>query len=189
VKIFTGGASIGIIRGEMSVRRFIAPFGGILVIAGITLATGSSTVSASTAPATSGTETLAGSTTNVNASSLPLTLRGPVATHGTLVLNNSNSTRGVIKTQAGNLDVTHTNPPNTQPKVNMSACTATQVMAGTYKVTGGTGKFSGATGHGDFTTVFKGTFTKTNGQCKLTSNSNPTSGTLTFHASGPLTVG
>lgn len=136
---------------------------------------------------TSGTEVLSGSTANISATSLPLTLSGPVATHGALELNNSNSTQGVIKTAVGDLHVTHNNP-SPPPSVNTSSCTATQVNNGNYKITGGTGKFSGAAGHGNFTISFTGTFPKTNGQCSITQSSNPVSGTTTFHGSGPITV-
>ena len=136
---------------------------------------------------TSGTEVLSGSTANVNATSLPLTLSGPVAAHGTLELSNSSSTEGIIRTAAGDLHVTHNNP-SSPPSVNTSSCTATQVNNGKYRVTGGTGKFSGAAGHGSFTIAFNGAFPKANGQCNITQNSNPVSGTETFHASGPITV-
>jgi hypothetical protein len=136
---------------------------------------------------TSGTLHIFGSTANVNANSLPVTLRGVISTTGSLPVG-GNSTKATITTKDGDLNVSHTNPPTGQPSVNGADCTASDVTAGTFTVLGGTGKFAGATGHGSYTITFNGKFAKTNGQCKITQNSTPTSGTLTFRATGPLTI-
>ncbi len=164
-------------------RRRIATAAGVAlaVLTALTLAAcGSSS--------TTGTQSFSGSTTNLNASTLPLRASGVVNSTGSLALNNSSATKGTIKTAAGDLYVTHNNP-NPPPSLNTSACTATQATKGTYKVTGGTGSFSGATGSGDYTLVFSGKFPLTGGKCVITQNSSPVSGTETFHATGPLTVG
>jgi hypothetical protein len=143
--------------------------------------------SSSSPDPTSGTLHITGSTTAVNAKSLAVTLSGPVNTTGSLPLG-GNGKKATITTKAGDLNVSHTNPPSGQPAVNAADCTATQVMAGTFKVLSGTGKFAGASGHGAYKITFVGKFAKTNGACKITQNSSPTSGVLTFRASGPVTV-
>jgi hypothetical protein len=136
---------------------------------------------------TTGTLTIAGTTTNVNASSLPVTTSGVVSTTGSVPLNTS-SDHIVLKFKDGDLDVTHSAGTMPPPVVNTAKCSASQVNAGTYKVTGGTGSFDGATGHGDFKISFSGVFAKTNGVCKITQSSTPISGSMTFDASGPLTL-
>lgn len=160
----------------------------ITMAAGVALAVLTALVLAACgSSSTTGNQSFNGSTSDLNANSLPLKVSGVVNTTGSLVLNSSSTTKGTIKTNSGDVYVTHNNP-NTAPSVNTSACTATQVTKGTYKVTGGTGSFNGATGSGNYKIVFNGKFALTGGKCVITENSNPVSGTESFNASGPLTV-
>lgn len=147
------------------------------------LAVSAAACSASTV---TGTENLSGTLANSNSTTLPVTATGVVSDHGTLNIGTSGE-KAVFDLNKGHLDVTHTNPA---PTTTMTAnCLATQTMAGTYQVTGGTGSYQGATGHGDYKIVSTEQFTKVNGSCpNPNGNASPTSAALVFHASGPLTT-
>jgi hypothetical protein len=128
---------------------------------------------------------LNGSTTNVTSSAIPITAHGVSDTHGSVKTSGSDS-KGTLHLADGTLDVDHT-AGSGPTHVNKAACSATSVMNGTYKVTGGTGKYKGATGHGDFAITFAGNFSH-NGKCNLSANASPSSGKLSFHATGTWTV-
>jgi hypothetical protein len=164
------------------VYKIIASIIGAIVV--LVAALGLAACSSGT---TTGTQTISGSSTNLSSSTLPVTATGVVSTTGSLPLDTS-SLSIVIKFAAGDLDLTHSKGTMPPPVVNTANCSASQVETGTYTVTGGTGKFSGATGHGDFKISFAGVFPKTSGACTITQSSTPVSGTMAFRASGPLTV-
>jgi hypothetical protein len=148
-------------------------------------------VACSSSSTTTGTQTFAGATSNTNASTIAITGTGVVADHGSLILNNSSSDKAVLQMSDGNLDVTHSkgnNNGNGTTSVDQAKCSVKNVVTGTYSVKGGTGKYAGATGNGNYTISFVGTFALTGGKCQVTQNSNPVSGTEAFHATGPLTV-
>jgi hypothetical protein len=154
-------------------------------IAGVALAAcGSST--------TSGTQVFAGSTTNVSQNAkVPITGSGVVtSTSGTLP--GGSGSKAVLKFNNGTVDVTHSkgnNGGNGTVSMDSAKCTLTDVVTGTYTVTGGTGSYSGATGHGTYKITFLGRYALTGGKCSPTPSANPISGLEVFHASGPLTVG
>ncbi len=50
----------------------------------------------------------------------------------------------------GTVTVYHKPATNNQPKVDKKSCTATYTERGTWKLTDGTGKYKGATGHGQY---------------------------------------
>jgi hypothetical protein len=76
--------------------------------------------------------------------------------------------------------------------VNPKTCAATFNVTGvTYKLSHGTGKYAGISGHGNATLKFTGTLPKlSNGSCNESSSALPVAGTTTttVRASGPATV-
>jgi len=56
----------------------------------------------------------------------------------------------IFKFARGTVTVYHKPTTNNQPKVNEKSCTATFTEKGTWKLTGGTGKYTGATGQGRY---------------------------------------
>ena len=66
---------------------------------------------------------------------------------------------------------------------------ASQTEGGVYTVVGGTGKFSGAKGHGKYKTYFAIVFPRLkNGKCNTSQSAQPVSGKISFLAHGPLSV-
>ena len=152
-----------------------------LAIGGLVAAACSSSAS------TTGTETFAGSSTSVTSNIVPLTASGIVADHGTINLG-GNGTKGTLDLAKGHVDVTHTNP-SPPFSLDKTTCTGTSVASGTYTITGGTGSYAKATGHGTYKVTFTGKFPLVGGKCNPSPNATPTSGLTTFHASGPFTFG
>jgi hypothetical protein len=76
--------------------------------------------------------------------------------------------------------------------VNPKTCAAVFNVTGvTYKLSHGTGRYQGITGHGNATLKFTGTLPKlSNGTCNQSSTALPVAGTTTttVHASGPASV-
>ena len=76
--------------------------------------------------------------------------------------------------------------------VNPKTCAAVFNVTGvTYKLSRGTGRYQGITGHGNATLKFTGTLPKlSNGTCNQSSTALPVAGstTTTVHASGPASV-
>src|SRR5690348_2304833 len=56
----------------------------------------------------------------------------------------------IFKFARGTVTVYHKPSTNNQPKVDEKSCTATYTERGTWKLTDGTGKYKGATGHGQY---------------------------------------
>ena len=56
----------------------------------------------------------------------------------------------IFKFARGTVTVYHKPTTNNQPEIDMKSCTATYTEKGTWKLTGGTGKYKGATGHGRY---------------------------------------
>jgi hypothetical protein len=169
-------------------------------------------------PSVSGTETFSGTVTGSRALAAltspnpnpPLTFpvftwTGPVRTsisNYTLPSGNNKEVERTFKTPAGDFTVTRT--PNTQRKNTTRAtgpvhgiCTFRGISSGFYTVVPGesTGKFAGATGHGTFTITLSGSGPISPASakaCTFGSNgpniSKLSSASITFHATGPLTV-
>jgi hypothetical protein len=116
-----------------------------------------------------------------------------VSTTASITLKTKKSQNGVIafKTPDGDLVVRHTKT-NIGHKL-MITCRVKYLTTATCTVLGsqGTGKFAGAKGSGTLTITLEGNLPKlSNGQCESV-NIRPAenSAVITFHASGPLTVG
>jgi hypothetical protein len=139
---------------------------------------------------TTGSEVLSGTSTEVASNTIPLTAHGVSADHGSITLA-GNGSHGVIKLAKGNVDVEHSSGNAGSPSVDKANCTATDVTAGTYEVTGGTGAYKGATGSGHFTVTFTES-AMTHGKCDPSALSSPSfqpaSGRATFQATGHWTL-
>jgi hypothetical protein len=85
-----------------------------------------------------------------------VTASGPVSGTGKDVVVNDNTDRFVFS--KGNVTVVHT-PGSSHESFNPQSCTATFSERGTFQVTGGTGKYKGATGNGTYDA--RGTFVGT----------------------------
>lgn len=140
---------------------------------------------------TTGSEVLSGSTTSIASDAVPITAHGVSDDHGSLALGSSNSSKGTVKLAGGNVDVTHSAGTTGSPRVDKATCSASSVTSGTYKVTGGTGKYKGARGTGHYAITFDESAMKS-GKCDLSALSNPNAvpsgGKLSFHATGQWTV-
>jgi hypothetical protein len=187
-----------------------------LSIAGFAVAACSSSTSSSSAPTTtSGTESLHGSATGSEAaaslnsnSNAPLqfpvfTYSGPVnLTVKPFTLPNSNGPSGT-NTLPGGLRVHHVSalpssssnapPPATWTLKNGNCYFTATFDKGSYTVvTGSTGKFAGATGHGSYLITATGSAPLAKGKTTCSfSNIGPVStqgASITFTGSGPLTV-
>ena len=94
-----------------------------------------SAASASTTGCRSGTEVIAGSTTNLsiilaNTSVLPLKAYGVVHTKGTISLGGPTNGKSSLDFRAGKLTVNHTlTSGGTQPSLNLKTCVATRPSA------------------------------------------------------------
>ena len=90
---------------------------------------------------------------------------------------------------AGKLTVRHVKG-HARSAVSKANCSYQQIQAGSYTVLGGSsaGKFAGAVGHGTYTVSFRTRFPVVNGACDTSNSAVPVSASLTFRASGPLTV-
>ncbi|HUC35928.1 MAG TPA: hypothetical protein VMR97_02265 [Acidimicrobiales bacterium] len=162
------------------------------IVGTLTVALGAVLLAACSSSST-GAETIYGSTTSTaNNPTVPLTASGVFSDTGSITLG-SNSTKGALHFQKGQLNVTHSNPPNPNAPTsfNSTTCRAVFAESGTFTVTGGTGPYNGATGHGTFAVTFATTLPKlANGQCNESNNANPVPGTslTTFKATGNITI-
>ena len=146
----------------------------------------------SSSPST-GAETISGSTTSAaNNPTIPLKATGVFTDTGSITLG-SHSTKGTLKFTKGDLNVNHSNPPspNAPTSLNSTTCRAVFDEHGTFTVTGGTGPYKDATGHGGFAVSFAFNLPKlASGQCNESNNANPVPGTYlsTFKATGTITI-
>jgi hypothetical protein len=143
----------------------------------------------------SGTEVTTGFTNNVadilaNVTVLPVRAHGVVNTRGTVALSGPSTGTTTFDYRAGDLTVKHTQTSGgSQPTLNPKTCVDSLYEAGVYTVLSGTGKFSGATGHGWYKLyiALKAPRLK-NGQCNTSQSAVPVSGEIKFLAYGTLSV-
>lgn len=71
-----------------------------------------------------------------------------------------------------------------------SNCNGSYANQMPYTITGGTGPYAGASGHGTAEIEFTGTFSKVHGACDFAGPANPVKGStrLAYGASGPVTL-
>jgi len=138
--------------------------------------TGAAALAASSTP--SGTEHWIVESTNPVSAIATLIARGPLTVGGTINLQT-----GHVKLPGGTLTLTHHQVHGANGE-SARTCLATVTSSGTYKVTGGTGRYRHVTGHGSYHLVAYAIEKKVNGKC---SNGVPYAQTELLTATGPLT--
>jgi hypothetical protein len=158
----------------MTIKRRAA----LLAAAGIAAlaVTGATAAAASSAP--SGTEHWIAESTNPVSATATLIARGPLTVGGTINLET-----GHVKLPGGTLTLSHHQVRGAQGE-SARTCLATLTSSGTYKVTGGTGRYRHVTGHGSYSLVAYAIVKKVKGKC---SHSVPYAQTELLTATGPLT--
>ena len=157
----------------MNIKRIVAlfPAAGIAVLA-IT----ATAVAATSAP--SSIEHWTVESTNPVSATAVLIARGPLTVGGTINLQT-----GHVKLPGGTLTLSHKQSWGTQGE-NHRTCLATVTSSGTYKVTGGTGRYEGIHGHGTYRLTAYAIVKKVNGKC---ATDVPYAQTELLTATGPLT--
>ena len=133
-------------------------------------------------------ETFTGVSHSLTSNVVQLDAQGPAWDHGFIKL--VNGPKATLVLSRGNIDVRHTTG---QPSVKYdpATCTLTEVDAGRYAVTGGTGAYRHAGGYGTFLVTTKARFATVGGLCppKATleaPSATPLGGETVFRAGGPL---
>ena len=158
----------------MTIKRTAA----VLAAAGIAaLAVTGATVAAASS-ARSGTEHWIVESTNAVSATATLIARGPLTIGGTINLET-----GHVKLPGGTLTLSHHQVHGANGE-SPRTCLATLISRGTYRVTGGTGRYRRVTGHGTYRLVAYAIVKKVNGKC---SKSVPYAQTELLTATGPLT--
>jgi hypothetical protein len=163
----------------------------LTALAGGALVLAACSSSSAPEPATkTGTVIFAGDSTSLaNNPVIPLRATGVITDTGSIKLSGGpGAGTGVIKLSHGHVNVMHSRGSGSAFHLSKATCTAGQNSHGTYTVTGGTGSYAHATGHGRFTVTFTVKFAMTGGQCKVTRHTQPASGHTTFLATGPITI-
>ena len=97
---------------------------------------------------------------------------GPVhGRHGTDT--QVSDTLDVFNFRAGSVNVYHSPPPTSAPKIDYRACTATQFQKGHWRFAGGTGKYRHAIGWGHFKLKFFAVLKRVNHKCDTNPNHEP----------------
>ena len=158
----------------MNIKRIAAlfPAAGIAVLA-IT----ATAVAATSAP--SSIEHWTVESTNPVSATAVLIARGPLTVGGTINLQT-----GHVKLPGGTLTLSHKQSWGTQSE-NPRTCLATVTSSGTYKVTGGTGRYTRVQGHGTYRLTAYAIVKKVKGKCAI--NVVPYAQTELLTATGPLT--
>jgi hypothetical protein len=107
-----------------------------------------------------------------------LIARGPLTSGGTI-----NLATGHVKLPGGTLTLKHHQVHGSNGE-NARTCLTTVTSGGTYKVSGGTGRYRHVTGHGRYRLVAYALVKKAHGKC---SDSVPYAQTELLTATGPLT--
>ena len=150
----------------------------LLTAAGIAALAVTGATAAAASSARSGTERWIAESTNPVSATATLIARGPLTVGGTINLET-----GHVKLPGGTLTLSHHQVHGTQGE-NARTCLATVTSSGTYKVTGGTGRYRHVSGHGTYRLVAYAIVKKVNGKCSV---SVPYAQTELLTATGPLT--
>ena len=158
----------------MNIKRIAAlfPAAGIAVLA-IT----ATAVAATSAPPSIEHWTV--ESTNPVSATAVLIARGPLTVGGTINLQT-----GHVKLPGGTLTLSHKQSWGTRGE-NPRTCLATVTSSGTYKVTGGTGRYTRVQGHGTYRLTAYAIVKKVKGKCAI--NVVPYAQTELLTATGPLT--
>jgi hypothetical protein len=144
------------------------------------IATLAATATAAAATSTpSGIEHWTVESTNPVSATAVLIARGPLTVGGTINLQT-----GHVKLPGGTLTLSHKQAWGRQGE-NPRTCLATVTSAGTYQVTGGTGRYARVHGHGTYRLTAYAIVKKVQGKCAT--NVVPYAQTEQLTATGPLT--
>jgi len=127
-----------------------------------------------------------------NSLKIPLTWKGPVNATGTYAPGKvpSDGSSVTFVTTAGNLTVrVISKPKNKQKVLNKSLCRFASVTEVPVEYTGGTQKFTGASGFGVFTLTISGDLPKVGTGCATSNSAVPTNPDIAFAGVGHLKVG
>ena len=136
---------------------------------------------ASASPAASGTEHLQLMSTSATASTAPVIGYGVVTGGG---VDHEGNKTDTVDFPGGSFKLTHSAGKGTQ-HFNPKTCLAQITEHGTYKISGGTGRYKGISGHGTYHFSILAIAKKVKGKCSQ--NAAPTSFEQVIRASGPLT--
>jgi len=149
-----------------------------LLAAGIAALAVTGATAAAASSARSGTEHWNAESTNPVSATATLIARGPLTIGGTINLQT-----GHVRLPGGTLTLSHHQVHGTNSE-NARTCLSTVTSSGTYKVTGGTGRYRHVTGHGSYKLVAYAFVRKVKGKCSV---SVPYAQTELLTANGPLT--
>ena len=151
----------------------------VLVVIGLTATNAAAgTRPPATSPATSSaTEHFEAMSTNPVSAVATLIARGPLTIGGTVNLQTG---RAVLP--GGDLTLDH-HQLHGGSTFSSQTCLATVTSSGTYRITGGTGRYRHVSGHGDYQLIAYATVAKVNGKC---SAKVPYAQETLLTASGPL---
>jgi hypothetical protein len=189
----TGNIGAGLLRlaGIRRVRAFAAAATGAAAVAaviGLAVPAGAAPVAPARPAAVSGTEHFQAVTASATATKQPVIAWGPFAAGGVdhESTSNANTSTDLFVFSGGSFKVTHTGKSMSQGG-NAKTCFFKFVEKGTYKLSGGTGKYKGISGHGTFTVTAIAIAAKTKaGKCNQ--NANPVAFQQIISASGPATL-
>jgi hypothetical protein len=145
-----------------------------------------SSAGASASAAVSGTEHFQVITASATPTKAGVILYGAFTAAGVdqISTSNANTAADLFVLPGGSFKVVHTGKPGTQT-FNPKTCFYTFSQPGTYKLSGGTGKYKGISGHGTYTVSGIGLSPKlTNGKCNP--NAVATAQQIVFRGSGSV---
>jgi hypothetical protein len=147
----------------------------------------------------SGTEVISGSVAHPAATGstvVPVRAADVFATSGTVTLDRCSLlthyrciAKPAINFAGGSLDLNYQKSVSTQ-QVNAATCAGSYSTTAPYTITGGSGVYAAATGHGVAVIKFTAVFPKLKGKCDDGGSASPVKGTarLQFLARGPVRV-
>ncbi len=155
--------------------------------------TSSSGSSAKPSASTTGNTSITATSTNPRATTVAVHATGVINQTGTLQLPRGSGAATIkFVFPNGTLAANASRSATKSVHVDNKNCAASQVSGGSYTVnsSSSTGKYSGATGHGNYTLTYGAKLPKKNGKCDLSRNVQPVKGTLRLNilVRGPLTV-
>jgi hypothetical protein len=164
-------------------HRLLAAAAAVAASATVAL-TGLSAASASPArPAASGTEHLQLMTTSATSNLAPVIIYGVATDHG--VDHEGSGNTDTFKFAGGSFKVVHSSGTGTQ-HLNPVTCLAQINQHGTYKLSGGTGKYKGISGHGKYQLSILFVAKKVKGKCSQ--KAAPVAFQQLIQASGPASL-
>src|SRR6201996_7963172 len=141
---------------------------------------------ASARPAASGTEQFQVVSASVTPTTAGVILSGALTTAGVdhISTSDANTSADLFVLPGGSFKVVHTGKSGTQA-FNFKTCLYTFSQPGTYKLSGGTGKYAGISGHGTYTVSGIGLSPRLrNGKCNP--NAVATAQQIVFRGSGSV---